>query len=76
MRVQTEITAAEVTSMKIRIHHLLTVFLIAEICWGQTALDGVSFQASTYNLPGAVGAVRLIDVAGSSCRTAEGLRHG
>lgn len=46
-------------------------------CWapqvlGQSLLDGTSFQASIYNLPGTVGVVRLVDMPDSDCRTEGG----
>lgn len=37
--------------------------------WAQSALDGVSFDASIYNLPDSVGSVRLIDVGESDCQS-------
>jgi hypothetical protein len=42
-------------------------------CWlpaaasAQSRLDGTSFQASIYNLPDSVGAVRLVDTVDSDC---------
>lgn len=44
------------------------VWLSTSAVLAQSALDGTSFQVSTYNLPTSIGTVRLIDVDGSECR--------
>jgi hypothetical protein len=54
----------------------LTLCLFAAQAIAQSLLDGTSFQASTYNLPDSVGIVRLVDTAGSNCRSESGTPVG
>ena len=45
---------------------------LASVSAAQSALDGTSFQVSTYNLPDSVGVVRLTNVGDSNCRVSGG----
>ena len=49
------------------------LFSVGTVGSAQSLLDGTPFNASIYNLPDSVGAVRLIDTAGSDCRSDEGV---
>ena len=59
--------------------HWIGVFVLfgsAAHTFGQSPLDGTSFQVSTYNFPDAVGVVRLVDATGSNCRSELGTPVG
>ena len=51
----------------------IVLLSLTTLGFGQSALDGTSFQASTYNLRAEnVGVVRLVDAPGSTCRVEDG----
>lgn len=55
---------------KLRCVLTLTLFsLLALPAASQSLLDGTTFQASIYNMPESIGAVRLVDTADSNCRS-------
>ena len=71
--VDARISLESESTMKQSILVSLVVLSLSALCSAQSALDGVSFQASTYNLRSEnVGTVRLTDVPGSTCRVEDG----